>query len=167
MSRDTQGSAHTAEPGEVQPPLLTHKHRHTAAQRAVGSSSYSRIRGQQVPLTDRRKGVFPQGQIRSNLLELWPVFSFQCKFLGRVQSLSRLGLSPGSVQHPLQSPGPRLGQGPQPLSGERGPTLLQWGSIPGLAGAWPMEFLLSHRIYHLHLRHPSLFPASKEAHLIQ
>ena len=116
--------------------MHTRKHRHTAARRGAGSPSYSHICGQQVPLRDRWKRAFPQGRAGSNLLSLWPVFSSQWKFLGRVQSWSWLGLPPGSVQHGLQSPGPRPGEGPQPLSGKRGNGASGPHSRPGLRSSW-------------------------------
>lgn len=99
--------------------LCTHTHRHAAARIEAGPPSYSHICGRQVALEGGQKHGFPQGQNEFDPLALWPVFSFQCKFLGRVQ----VGI--GWASHPAVSGtlarGPRPGQGPQPLSGKKAP----------------------------------------------
>lgn len=109
---------------------------HTAAQREAGCDSHSRICGEEATLRDGRKTVFLWRWAGSNLLALCPVFSFQWKFLGRVQNWSRLGLPPSSVQSPGPWPrwDPNLSQG-KGETGQVGPTL-------GLAH-WTLALLLN------------------------
>lgn len=79
-------------------------HEHTAAEGQLPTHIFLVNRW----LSERRKCRFLWGHSGSSRLALWPVLSFQQKFLGRVQSWSRLGLP--------RAQGHSWGQGPPTLS---------------------------------------------------
>lgn len=83
-SKETCASTQT---GRAQEYLATSAHAQTHShQRQAGPPSYSRICGERVTFVPGQERVFPRGQDDFDLLALRPVFSFQCRFLGRVQN---------------------------------------------------------------------------------